>query len=440
MCKAFPSIDWTKATWKVKQPAALWAEARYAHAAYPGSPIGVMWDSNGDPGNGVPFYFAYVGTIPNYVGEPSAGATVGFDIYLSQFIYHMRAGEFVSRYDGDCQWHAKTRERLCPNGYGLLFIQKPDVGWVVNKDIFADASVDWQDVRAQAFPLSDPILGPFEFVSNAYSPGALFQTWRKVLKPAECEFLPSIQQRGFPVEHDYHIENGLLSRLESARQLIDSPPSQSWFYRPTAMDLAVEFSLTGGIEFGVDGNPDSPHYGAFQIYTGAVFHKLTTTTITINSTDFHIYRQGFIYEIRSAVLNWIIYRGLFVPGDESPSEFSARVASEINLNGGYDDEYGFLSFSQSAVAVGNTVTVKVQARGETSTNLDVGAIIDPLPVDEADGKYSVSQTATRWTDEAPWQLVDRPAVVAEFGVVNRFERTDDNDTLPAWIELELIPL
>lgn len=45
----------------------------------------------------------------------------------------------------------------------------------------------------------------------------------------------------------------------------------------------------------------------------------------------------------------------------------------------------------------------------------------------------------RWCSFTPWQLVSGSEVVAEFGHVNRFERTDDNDCLPRWVELELIP-
>jgi hypothetical protein len=37
-----------------------------------------------------------------------------------------------------------------------------------------------------------------------------------------------------------------------------------------------------------------------------------------------------------------------------------------------------------------------------------------------------------------WNLVSGSEVKAEFGTVNRFERTNSNDALPAWVELELI--
>jgi hypothetical protein len=40
----------------------------------------------------------------------------------------------------------------------------------------------------------------------------------------------------------------------------------------------------------------------------------------------------------------------------------------------------------------------------------------------------------------PWVLTSGSDVVAEIGFVNRFERNDDNSTLPAWVELELQPV
>lgn len=42
-----------------------------------------------------------------------------------------------------------------------------------------------------------------------------------------------------------------------------------------------------------------------------------------------------------------------------------------------------------------------------------------------------------WIVSTPWRL-ESGETVAEYGAINKFVRTDDNDTLPAWVELELI--
>lgn len=55
-----------------------------------------------------------------------------------------------------------------------------------------------------------------------------------------------------------------------------------------------------------------------------------------------------------------------------------------------------------------------------------------------DGGQGEDGAADPVLQSVPWELTSGAEVLAEFGHINRFERTNDNDTLPAWIELELI--
>ncbi len=57
------------------------------------------------------------------------------------------------------------------------------------------------------------------------------------------------------------------------------------------------------------------------------------------------------------------------------------------------------------------------------------------------GQYdseTIDDVTTTWLASTPWELVSGNANSPAFGQTLRFERTDDNDTLPAWLELELI--
>lgn len=57
------------------------------------------------------------------------------------------------------------------------------------------------------------------------------------------------------------------------------------------------------------------------------------------------------------------------------------------------------------------------------------------------GQYdseTIGDVTTTWLASTPWELVSGDSSLATFGQTLRFERTDDNDTLPAWVELELI--
>ena len=51
---------------------------------------------------------------------------------------------------------------------------------------------------------------------------------------------------------------------------------------------------------------------------------------------------------------------------------------------------------------------------------------------------TVDDMTTTWLVSSPWTLVSGDADLPTFGAALRFERTDDNDTLPPWIELELV--
>lgn len=51
---------------------------------------------------------------------------------------------------------------------------------------------------------------------------------------------------------------------------------------------------------------------------------------------------------------------------------------------------------------------------------------------------TVDDLTTRWLVSTPWTLVSGNPDLLTFGAVLKFERTDDNDCLPQWIELELV--
>lgn len=50
---------------------------------------------------------------------------------------------------------------------------------------------------------------------------------------------------------------------------------------------------------------------------------------------------------------------------------------------------------------------------------------------------STEEGVESWIISTPWEL-ETGELIAEYGITNRFVRNDDNDTLPVWVELELI--
>lgn len=438
MCKAFPSIDWTKATWKVKQPAALWAEIRYAYYGYPGSPLILL-------GNGPAYdYASMVGTIPQYDGEPVPGDTVAGNVYYGVWAYHMRAGEFVATYNGSCQWATKTRERLCPDTFSILVVNGHSPIWYAKYKHFTPVVQEWTHYRVSG---GDPISGPFTVFTTdtGYSANEDWISWRHVMLSAQCEFIPAMESRGFTVSAYAAIDYP--PSPEYALELIRSPPSRSSYYRPTAMDLAMEWSLSGGLSFGFESNSTSPLYGNFVIYEGGFYTINESLTINILKTDdgnLDQYQNDFTFKVFEYIqfknpiiaLNWLAHH------DETPQQMAARIAVDLHaaLDGFSIDGIGY-HIAFTVTLIGSSVRID-------STTIDSHRGGYPMEVGFRDqalnfvlGMYSVTNaTRQQTTESSPWQLVNRPAVVAEFGVVNRFERTDDNDTLPAWIELELIPV
>lgn len=451
MCKAFPSIDWTKATWKVKQPAALWSEVRYAPWGYPGSPLIAIFDSNGDAGNGTWYFASYVGSIPQYQGEPTKTDGIVENVYTNTYGYHMRAGEFVSRYRGQCQWEVYSRERLAPAVYGIMALQNPDTYWLVAWQHILESIHEWTNFRVAINGDVDPITGPFIFTSDgAYTQNQDYINWRHLMQAAECQFIPLQISRGYEVTGGGSIEGGLIPRLNIARARLANPVGTSSFYRPTALDLAVEWTLSGGLRFGIESNPNSPFYGQFVVFTGAVVEIIETGTIEIHSTDrtFQNYPTVLTVQIFRQWGNDYLLKETFLSefdGEEfeTPFAFAARIAATLRAAWPYDGPpVPGNSLSVSVVQNGTSVSITTRTIDASKGGYPLGLSIDLPELNEVLGLMSVSVDSreTLVSQPSPWQLVNRPAVVAEFGVVNRFERTDDNDTLPAWIELELIPL
>jgi hypothetical protein len=446
MCKAFPSIDWTKCTWKVKQPAALWSEIRYAPWGYPGSPLIAIFDSNGDPGNGNTFFASYVGDIPKYNGEPGPDDVILAEVYSNTYGYHMRSGEFVSRYRGECQWFVDCRERLCPGVYALFAMQKPDRFWMVSWLHVLNAIYEWTAYRVTVGPDIDPILGPFVFdyptPYDVSTQNLDYINWRHLMQAAECNFIPTQQARGYEVTGGGGtIEGGLIARLNDARARLQNPAGQSWYYRPTALDLAVEWTLSGGLTFGVESNPDSEFYGQFVVYTGALYETIEVITIEVNNTNLQGYTVGFTVRVGAAIAGgYLLTESFFPEPGETEIEFATRIANYFNAFP-FDGYFPFVKLTVTVEQVGSVVTITTRTPDTAKGGYPFGVAVFNPETNALLNVFSIEQRSSQALLQAsPWQLVNRPAVVAEFGVVNRFERTDDNDTLPAWIELELIPL
>lgn len=51
---------------------------------------------------------------------------------------------------------------------------------------------------------------------------------------------------------------------------------------------------------------------------------------------------------------------------------------------------------------------------------------------------TVEDVTTRWLVSTPWKLVSGDPESLKLGAVLKYERTDNNDTLPPWLELELV--
>lgn len=344
-CLQFAAVNWNRCTWLVRQPAAVAMEERYAEFGYSGSPLIFVPDDNPETNAGTYYAYAVViqlDPIPLNDDPEHSGVLIGWHGY------HVRGGEFAAvRQTNPCHWIASTRERLCPGLGGLARVESANQKWYPDRQQITPYVAEWSRWQGQV-PAGDT----WERVSGSgYDPAAgtnydglgWYQNWRHILQAAECLWLPEQSAAGFGVYGLSGIEGGLLTRLEAARELLQyrlEPTAENvaWWrqrgwYKPTALDLAAGWTLSGGLEFGVVSDRRSPLYGQFCIWEGGMLQR----------------EDGVLTEYQSQV------DGL---------------------------EY--------------------------------------------------------WLHSSPWELVSGSAVVAEFGHVNRFERTNDNDALPAWVELELV--
>lgn len=92
----------------------------------------------------------------------------------------------------------------------------------------------------------------------------------------------------------------------------------------------------------------------------------------------------------------------------------------------------------------NPTALEIVAAGRLSPGMSFGVVSDrrsPLF-----GEFHIFEGATmdddgdpddQWIVGVPWHRVTGP-VTAELGVVHRFERTNDNRSLPAWVTLEMV--
>lgn len=150
----------------------------------------------------------------------------------------------------------------------------------------------------------------------------------------------------------------------------------------------------------------------------------------------------------------------WLPSWESRSDIVLRIGSGALQTDLGPDGFNLLSLLQafrsrdSATWPGNSSLYKPTALDvAASVALSPGFLFSivsdkrsPLygafvPLDDGlytDGGTGVGGAADPILQSTPWQLTSGSDVVAEFGTVNRFNRTNGNDTLPAWVELELI--
>ena len=302
LCLRFPSIDWNRIGWTPHHPGAEWAEVLYVPKSHGGPVVNF---GAGDPDNGK---YSYSGLV---------GSTGG--VLFSWHGYHMPAGDFYSENVSPCQWLVACRERLCPWQYRLAICSAHPL----NADSFV-SDPSWKTYRGMADEFADPVSGPFEYYTHGGF-GNKFFSWRSILKAAECSVLPELRSQGFDIIPQEDIEGGLLYRLENAKTLIDSPAAGLPYARPTAMDRAVAFTLSGGIRFGVEPDRRSPFYNQLVIFEGGQFASETVEDVT-----------------------------------------------------------------------------------------------------------------TRWLVSTPWKLVSGDPDLLKLGAVLKYQRTDNNDTLPPWLELELV--
>ena len=249
-CQSLPTIDWSKATFRVTHPDADWIEERapLQQGGFTGgflsrSPRIVIVKENGSTE-----IWAYVGTSITSVVLPS--------VHILTHVYHFRGGSHYALLNDHCQWITYARERLCPRYFAVATVNDNGTVTLVSPEKFCD-----EDPWGNAHVI---------FVPNKLN------SWRTILKALECEFIPAQEAKGNIVDNASGIEGGAIFRLNNARAALADPETfvinhLITFADPTPMDLAVAWTLDDGFEFGFVSDKESPLFGQFAIRTGGEF-------------------------------------------------------------------------------------------------------------------------------------------------------------------------
>lgn len=331
-CAKWPKIDWGSYTWKMRMPSAASGHERFVQYAFDDGRL--EYPRIAIPGN----RYSYVGAValtPS-AAPPTPGVVVLPEVFGSSFANWIREGQYRTFYQGNCQWFARCRERLCPGTFALAIMtnaaHNPTTWWPAANVILG----------VSGEPSTQFNLANFQFGFNVYPAQSanpnFFVGWREVLQAAECVWLPQVRSQGweyFPGSTSA-IDLGLMRRLEIARESLNSPAATYAHYAPNAMEIAVDGLISEGITFGFVSDTRSPLFGQFTIFSGG----------------------------------------------ERLHDFDSEPA---------EDGPGWNQWFQQSIL-----------------------------------------------RSVPWSLTSHATVEPELDRVHRFERTDDNTTLPDWIELELV--
>lgn len=333
-CGKFPKIDFAKVRWIVRVPSAVTAHELFAYNWFDGGRREYP-----KPGTD---YWAYSGVMESNTtaGPPAADVVVFPEVFVSSSATWICGGQYIGNHSGQCQWSVRCKEELCPGTVALCAVYNQN--W--NPQIWYPPAADILGVNGAPAPDAADYgrfdaAGVLTRYTGLVNPG-YFVSWKRILQAAECTWLPQWNAAGweFGEAEVGTIQGGLKRRLREAETILHGTQTvQTSVLNPTAIDLATDFTLTGGLNFGIQTDPRSPFYGQFVIYSGSTFESV---------------------------------------GDP-PS--------------------------------GPTLTPQWWAWAND-----------------------------RVMTSTPWHLVSGSEVSAELGVTNRWERTDDNTTLPDWIELTLV--
>lgn len=236
-CRWIPEVDFSTVAWLVSWPDAKAVEVRRVADGipYPGQPsISLEGESQ---------QWAFEGiALSGGVAVPG--------VLHSWHGWFFRASQQVVANAGQCQWTVLGRERLAPIRFALLAVD--DV--LQGADDFAPNTV-----LPNVYTLIDPDGTEYPYSEPLHS-------WRDILKAIACTLVPS----GAELTNAPGIEGGGMLRYNSAKAILQNNlRGNSRIYQPTAMDRAVEWTLTRGFSFGFEPHRSSPYHGRLMLLDDA---------------------------------------------------------------------------------------------------------------------------------------------------------------------------